>query len=136
MSGGREQAHLYPLIIEYLKPYGDVLTEFVGDQKYSPLGDWGMTPEAIYRRDQDYIRRCEVMVAEVTIPSLGVGVEIAQAGMQGKPVLALYQPRKHRKLSAMVSGDPNVTVAEYRTAEEVKEAIERFLNGRMTSSSR
>jgi nucleoside 2-deoxyribosyltransferase len=125
MSGGRDQAHLYPRIIECLKKHGEVLTEFVGDQSHSRWGE-KLTPEAIYRRDIDDINRCDVMVAEVTVPSFGVGVENAHAGMQGKPVLALYQPREGRRLSALIAGDPNVTVAEYHNLEEAQAAVEQF----------
>ncbi len=126
ITGGREQAHLYPAIIEHLRQCGEVLTEFVADQAYTAQGEQQLTPEAIYQRDIGYISQCDVLVAEVTVPSFGVGVEVARASVQGKPVLALYQPAQGRRLSAMIAGDPNVTVAEYRTLEEAREAVERF----------
>ncbi|MFB0515128.1 MAG: nucleoside 2-deoxyribosyltransferase [Candidatus Neomarinimicrobiota bacterium] len=126
MSGGRERAHLYPHIIDQLRKYGEVLTEFVADQRHSQMGERDVTPEAVYRRDTDFVNRCDVMVAEVSVPSFGVGVEVAHAGMQGKPVLALYQPSAGRRLSAMIAGDPNVTVAEYHSLEEAKKAVEEF----------
>ncbi len=129
ITGGREQAQIYPAIIEYLQQYGEVLTEFVADNTYTQLGEQQLAPEAIYRRDIDFIDRCQVVVAEVTVPSFGVGVEVARASMQGKPVLALYQPAEGRRLSAMIAGDPNVTVAEYRTLEEAKARIDHFFDG-------
>ncbi len=129
ITGGRGQAHIYPAIIKHLRQYGQVLTEFVADQTYTTQGEQQLTPKAIYRRDIDYIDQCDVLVAEVTVPSFGVGVEVARAGMQGKPVLALYQPAQGRRLSAMIAGDPNVTVAEYRTIEDAKAAVERFFDG-------
>ena len=128
ITGGRGQAHIYPAIIKHLRQYGKVLTEFVADQACTAQGEQ-LTPEDIYRRDIDYIDQCDVLVAEVTVPSFGVGVEVARAGMQGKPVLALYQPAQGRRLSAMIAGDPNVTVAEYRTIEDAKAAVERFFDG-------
>ena len=129
ITGGREQAHIYPRIIEHLRQYGEVLTEFVADQAYSAQGEQQLPPEAIYRRDIDYINQCDVLVAEVTVPSFGVGVEVATASGQNKQVLALYRPAEGRRLSAMIDGDPNVTVAEYRTLEEAKAAVERFFEG-------
>lgn len=127
ITGGREQAHLYPAIIEHLRQCGEVLTEFVADQAYTSQGE-RLTSEAIYQRDIDYINQCDVLVAEVTVPSFGVGVEVARAGMQGKPVLALYQPAEGRRLSAMIAGDPNVTVVKYRTLEEVRAGVEEFFH--------
>jgi len=136
MSGGRDLAHLYPHIIDHLKKYGEVLTEFVADPRHTQLGEQQLTPQAVYRRDIALIDRCDVLVAEVTVPSFGVGVEVAHAGMQGKPVLALYQPAEGRRLSALISGDPNVTVAEYRTLEEAKVAVERFFNGLVSPTTK
>ena len=129
ITGGREQAHIYHHIIEHLQKYGEVLTEFVADNTYTQLGEQQLAPEAIYRRDIDFIDRCQVVVAEVTVPSFGVGVEVARASMQGKPVLALYQPAEGRRLSAMIAGNPKVTVAEYRTLEEAKARIDHFFDG-------
>lgn len=135
MSGGRDQAHLYPRIIECLKKHGEVLTEFVGDPRHSRQGEQSHTSEAIYRRDMDDINRCDIMVAEVTVPSFGVGVETAHAGMQGKPVLALYQPREGRRLSALITGDSNVTVAEYHNLEEAQAAVEKFFRRRVSGAA-
>ena len=134
ISGGREQAHLYPAIIEHLQQYGEVLTEFVADQAYTAKGE-RLTSEAIYWRDIGYISQCDVLVAEVTVPSFGVGVEVARASVQGKPVLALYQPAEGRRLSAMIAGDPSVTVVEYRTLEEAEQGIDRFFAGLASSAS-
>ena len=129
ITGSREQAHIYHQIIEYRQQYGEVLTEFVADQAYTAQGEQQLAPEAVYRRDMDFIDGCQVVVAEVTVPSFGVGVEVARSSMQGKPVLALYQPAEGRRLSAMIAGNPNVTVAEYRTLEEAKGRIDHFFDG-------
>ncbi len=126
MSGGRDQAHLYPAIIEALQAKGEVLTAFIGDQGITRMGEEDMTPEEIYGRDIDLIDECHMMVADVTVPSLGVGVEIAHAQYKGKPVLALYQPVEGRRLSAMIAGDANVTVRKYYSIIEAREAIYEY----------
>ncbi|MFC1484507.1 nucleoside 2-deoxyribosyltransferase [Candidatus Neomarinimicrobiota bacterium] len=135
MSGGRQQAYLYPRLIEELKQYGEVLTEFVGNLGFTRMGERDTTPEAIYQRDVDFIKSCDVMVADVTVPSLGVGVETALASMHGKSILALYQPGEGRKLSAMIAGNPHVTVAEYQSPEEATAAIGRYFETMASSSS-
>ncbi len=123
MSGGRGQAHLYPGIIAALREHGEVLTEFVGDPSVSRMGESALSAEAIYARDIALVDRSDVVVADVTVPSFGVGVEIAHAGHTGKPVLALHQPQEGRRLSAMLAGDPNVTVAAYQSLAEAQKAI-------------
>jgi nucleoside 2-deoxyribosyltransferase len=135
MSGGRDQAHLYPAIIDQLKNYGEVLTEFVADQAHTQMGEPTLPPKAVYERDLNLIHQCDVLVAEVTIPSFGVGVEIAHAGMQGKPVLALRQSTPNRRLSAMITGDPNVSLSEYKTPEEARAAVDRYFDGLASGSS-
>lgn len=129
ITGGRGQAHIYPAIIEHLQQYGEVLTAFVADRAYTQLGEQQLTPEAVYQRDIDYINQCDVLVAEVTVPSFGVGVEVARASVQGKPVLALHQPAEGRRLSAMIAGDPNVTVAEYESPGDLERPLSVFFKG-------
>jgi hypothetical protein len=68
------------------------------------------------------------MIAEVTIPSLGVGYEIATAIHLNRKVLCLYHPQKGRKLSAMIAGSPAVEGYAYTDIEEAKKAIAAFLN--------
>ncbi|MCH8328185.1 MAG: nucleoside 2-deoxyribosyltransferase [Candidatus Marinimicrobia bacterium] len=129
MSGGRDQAHLYPAIIEALQAKGEVLTAFVGDQGMTQMGETDMAPDEIYKRDIDLITQCHMMVADVTVPSLGVGVEIAHARQLGKPVLALFQLKEGRRLSAMIEGDSNITVQKYYSIIEAREAIYEYFRG-------
>ncbi|KAF5897383.1 2'-deoxynucleoside 5'-phosphate N-hydrolase 1, partial [Clarias magur] len=48
--------------------------------------------EAIYGRDMEWLAKSEVVVAEVTQPSLGVGYEIGQAVAMKKRILCLFRP--------------------------------------------
>lgn len=90
------------------------------------MGNRDLTPEQVYQGDIALIDSSQVVVAEVTVPSSGVGVEIAYAGHHGKPVLALYQPAPGRRLSAMIAGDHNVTVAQYESNTQLQAAIKLF----------
>ncbi|MCK4578098.1 MAG: nucleoside 2-deoxyribosyltransferase [Candidatus Marinimicrobia bacterium] len=128
MSGGRGQAHLYPRIIDHLRLYGDVLSEFVADKQTTRMGTADMTPAAIYQRDIRLIDKCDLVVAEVTTPSLGVGAEVAYAGFINRPVLALYQPREGFRLSAMIEGDRNVTVVRYHKLESALAAVDDYFS--------
>ena len=46
----------------------------------------------ILERDMEWLSQSQVVVAEVTQPSLGVGFEIARAITLNKPVLCLFRP--------------------------------------------
>jgi len=127
IRGGREDAALYLQIIETLKSFGEVLTEHIGDPKLTELGDDGPTDRYIHDRDLEWLQSADVLVAEVTTVSIGVGYEIGRAVESGKKVLCLFRPESGKNLSAMIKGCPNLELANYRNLEEAKLAIEEFL---------
>jgi 2'-deoxynucleoside 5'-phosphate N-hydrolase len=81
----------------------------------------------VFTRDINWIRRCDVLIAEVSTPSHGVGYEIGFALGEGKPVLCLYQ--EGRKVTKMIVGnpDPNLKVRPYGTVEEAISMAIKFL---------
>jgi 2'-deoxynucleoside 5'-phosphate N-hydrolase len=127
IRGGREDATLYLQIIEYLKTFGEVLTEHIGDPNLTDLGDDGPTDRYIHDRDLEWLQSSDVLVAEVTSVSMGVGYEIGRAVESGKKVLCLFQPDSGKNLSAMIAGCPDLTLVNYGNLEEVKTVIGEFL---------
>ncbi|UCB44484.1 MAG: nucleoside 2-deoxyribosyltransferase [Spirochaetota bacterium] len=127
IRGGRGDAPLYKEIIDYLKTYGTVLSEQVGDLSLSEKGGDSDNDRYIHDRDMKWLTSADVLVAEVTTPSLGVGYEIGNAVQQSKQVLCLYRKGEGKSLSAMISGCPDITNVEYTTLEEAKKAIDVFL---------
>lgn len=81
-------------------------------------------------RDVALLRQCSVVVAEVTVPSLGVGYELGRAVAMGKQVLCLYRPQPDKLLSAMVRGmdnDAGLKVVDY-SPDHVDQIFESFLS--------
>lgn len=126
--GGRNDKQLYLKIINYLKKYGVVLTEHIGDQKLTGLDEIDPSDEKIYERDLQWLRESDVIIAEVSTPSLGVGYEIATAEKLGKRILCLYRIREEKRLSAMISGNKNLLVKKYKADEELFKIIDGFFN--------
>jgi len=126
IRAGREDAGLYHRIIGHLQKYGEVLTEHVGDRSLTEMDDEGVTDRFIHDRDMGWLLSADVVVAEVTVPSLGVGYEIGRALENGKPVLCLYRPQKDKRLSAMISGCEKVIVSAYQTIYEAESIIDNF----------
>ena len=91
IRGGHGDQVVYEEIIDRLRRYGTVLTEHVGDVNLS-LGGENAADGDIHDRDLDWLRSADVLVAEVTTPSLGVGYEIGRAVEWGKRVICLYRP--------------------------------------------
>ena len=127
IRGGRDEQRIYYQLIRGLQDYGQVLTEHVGDPDLTQWGDDGPSDRGIYQRDMAWLAEAELVVAEVTMPSLGVGYEIGRAESLGQPVLCLYQKQYGRRLSAMISGNPGVTVKQYTTVPEALVHIDRFI---------
>lgn len=117
IRGGREKAALYRRMIEFLKSYGSVLTEHVGDPNLTEQGNDGSN-EGIWQRDTAWLRECDIVLAECTQPSLGVGYELAYAEALGKPVHVFYGGAEGR-LSAMLAGCPNFVIHAYRSEAEL-----------------
>lgn len=127
IRGGRDDAALYREIIGLLEDHGEVLSEHVGDAAVEDEGEAEMTESAIHDRDLDWLRQADVVVAEVTTPSLGVGYELAKAAEWGMPILGLFRPSGDHALSAMVRGSEDIMVHEYEDIDELGPVIDRFL---------
>ena len=67
----------------------------------------------IFQRDIAWLREADVIVAEVTVPSLGVGYELGIGQSLGKPVICLYREKDGRQLSAMIAGNPELCMQRY-----------------------
>jgi len=127
IRAGRDDAAIYEKMIAWLRQFGEVLTDHVGDPALSSKGDDGPSDRHIYERDMAWLAQSDLVVAEVTTPSLGVGYELGRATALKKPVLCLYREQPERPLSAMIAGDPAIKTAAYGSMDEAKTIIEAFI---------
>lgn len=127
IRGGREDQARYQGLIQYLSTLGEVLTEHIGQADLAASGEKGFSDRAIYLRDQAWLEQADVVVAEVSLPSLGVGYEIGYAERRGKKILCLFWAHAPRKLSAMIAGNPALQVAAYTDLTEAQSIIQNFL---------
>jgi hypothetical protein len=126
IRGGREDVKLYQEIIQHLEKYGEVLTEHVADENLAETGERNLSDQEIHDRDLDWLTQSDIIVAEVTAPSLGVGYEIRAAVEQKKRVLCLYSLQNKKKLSAMINGCSSVNIRNYHQLNEAIDIIDRF----------
>jgi 2'-deoxynucleoside 5'-phosphate N-hydrolase len=130
IRGGRADVRVYQAMIECLSSFGEVLTKHVGDPSLSEKGDDGPSDSHIYERDMGWLTESDVFVAEVSVPSLGVGYELGRAVALEKPVLCLYNSESDRTLSAMIAGNPGIQASAYSSIDEAKEILAGFLKER------
>ena len=124
IRGGRQDKELYLKIIKYLAKYGDVLTEHVGDKNLTDAGE-DKSSEFIYKRDIEWVKEADIIIAEVSTPSLGVGYEMGFAENLNKPIICLYKGGK--PLSAMIAGNKNIKTIKYNNFEELTKKLDKEL---------
>ena len=121
ISGGRSDVALYRRFISALQRAGHrVLAGAVASEE---IGDYGetITPREIHDRDLRWVDDADVIVAEVSMPSHGVGYEIAYARHRRDiPVICLYRQGHTQRCSAMLAGSPGVELIEYDDPAEAE----------------
>ncbi|NLE43408.1 MAG: nucleoside 2-deoxyribosyltransferase [Chloroflexi bacterium] len=133
IRGGQQDVHLYRQIIEALRSYGEVLTEHVGATDRSTMEGSEVSDREIYRQDMAWLESADVLVAETSTPSHGVGYEIARAELFRKPVLCLIRRDNAHRLSAMLSGNADVRCEQYLDLPEAVAILQDFF-GHLTLS--
>jgi len=128
IAGGRKYLDIYKKIVAYLKKEGhEVLTDhIVVDNIFDFESQW--SPQGIYERDIQFLNQCDVVIAEVSNPSLGVGYEICYALEHQIPTLCIYQPEIF--VSRMIVGNtsPDLTLFEYPDEKLLFKKLDEFLN--------
>lgn len=113
--------------IEHLRRHGRVFTEHICEAVVKKDFDEG-TDREIHERDVRWLNSANAVVAEVSVPSLGVGYEIGKAEEWGKEILCLYSAEAPGRLSAMIQGNDCITLRRYGDVEEALAFIDEFLS--------
>lgn len=85
------------------------------------------TASKLYQREANLIRKSDLMVAEVSMPSWGTAFLMEYALDHNKPVLALFYKDNHRYLSPMIKGHPELYLEHY-DEDNLKVVLQRNLN--------
>ncbi len=76
----------------------------------------------IYERDVEWVRSSDFIIAEVSRPSHGVGMEIMLAIELGKPIV-MFRDRSSKGLSKMVLGATGKVLFEYDEPSQVERIL-------------
>ena len=127
ITGGREFERVYQDLTAALVMDGhEVPTAHLAESSVVSL-EAVVTPHEVYERDVAGIQAADALIAEVSVPSHGVGYEIGFALNAGKPALCLFQ--EGRKISKMISGNPHpqLQVRAYQDSVHAIELMRQFL---------
>ena len=128
ISGGRKDEKAYQHLVKVLEEMAiEVPTAHIAETGIEII-DGEEKPLDIYRRDVNWIEESDLLVAEVSTPSHGVGYEIGYALTLGKPVLCLY--KQDVVVSKMITGNPHslLSVSPYRDLPEAELILRDYLS--------
>ena len=127
ITGGREEQSIYQVIVDTLLKDGHVVpTAHLSGSDVMALEEI-VDPLEVYTRDIEWIDDSQVLIAEVSTPSHGVGYEISYALSKNKSVLCLYQHGK--RVSKMLTGNyhPNIQLDSYHHPDQIPPIIREYL---------
>ena len=129
IRGGREDAAVYKRIIDYINATDTVLTEHIGLGNLSVKTRTKEDDVHIYECDTEWLRSSDVLIAECTNPSHGVGYELAYAEARNIPVHIFYDKRK-ANISAMLNGNAYFKVYPYENEAEIYSVLDNILGNK------
>jgi nucleoside 2-deoxyribosyltransferase len=118
-------------ICERLQRYGHqvLTTHLLADDVEASESQ--LTAADVYRRDLEWLSTCDVLVAEASGSSYGVGFEVGyvqgRAALTGQRIVLLYDAARRDQVSRLVAGncDPNCTTLAYASLDDLMAFIEQ-----------
>jgi nucleoside 2-deoxyribosyltransferase len=121
-----------PIINYYNKDLTKRLADLILELGFELSSPWvlsGMdidiSPKEVFVRDTMGVKSSDIILAEVSKPSHGVGMEIMLAYMEGKRIILLA--KKDVKLSALLEGIKDAVIIRYEDEEELWEKLRKEL---------
>ena len=127
IRGGRQDAETYKEVIAYIQKTDIVLTEHIGNAALNVTERSRDKDQDIYDQDTNWLRESDMVIAECTHTSLGVGYELGYAESRGIPCHIFYK-KSMTQLSAMLNGNPYFSIHPYEEKAEMFEIIDHILN--------
>ena len=124
--GGREKLDTYKKIIPALEQYAEVLNKNIADDEVIEKENL-QKDEDIFTGLEFKIKSADLIFAEVTIPSLGVGYELGLADTIGKKVIGIYDTTITPKVSTMIRGNKRIRLIPYENIDEILNNLEKIL---------
>ena len=96
-------------------------------------GESVLTERAVFERDLKWLESADLLIAEASGSSYGVGFEVGyvlgRSDATGQRVLLLYDVQRRSLVSRLISGNshPGCTTYPYRDADDLLRFVETFL---------
>lgn len=115
----------YQEILKELNKYGELLNQ----ENYDPAGK-NLNAEEVFMRMEEQLEKANIMIADVSTPSSGVGREIAYAQFERKiPVLCVYNV--NHKPSPVIEWNVDIDVFPYENMDDIKQILKTYFTKRL-----
>lgn len=124
--GGRQKLEAYKKLVKELAKFGKVLNEEVADDNVL-ISEESVSDNDVFESLVDRLKRADLVFAEVTVPSLGVGYEIGYADKTNKRIICVYDKTVTPKLTTMLRGNNRLKIIPYTNINEIINNLENIL---------
>lgn len=123
VAGDRSSVTIARRLVELLEAMGhEVLTRHLVSDDAARM-DRSITPQAVYERDMNWLRQCDIFIAEVSGSSFGLGYEAGYVlASSEKRAILFYRRDAAPRISLLITGNthPNCRLAPYSEPEEIE----------------
>ncbi len=130
VAGDRSTAQHARRMVDLLESMGhEVLTRHLVAENAREM-DRTLTPQAVFRRDMDWLDQADIFIAEVSGSSFGIGYETGFVlGATQKKCLLFYRHEAAARISLLIVGNehPNCTLAPYSAPEEMEARLRALM---------
>ena len=124
--GGRQKLDAYQALMKELKKYGEILNEEVADPKVIEKEE-GVQDETIFKNLEGKLKIADLIFAELTVASLGVGYELGYGDKLNKKIIGIYDKTITPKISTMIRGNERIKLIPYSDLNEIIDNLETIL---------
>ena len=124
--GGRQKLDTYKRLINELKKYGKVLDQEVADDNVL-IDEERKSDNEIFETLEQKLNQADIIFAEITVPSLGVGYEIGYADSHNKKIIGIYDQNVTPKITTMLRGNKRLKIIPYTDINEIISNLDNIL---------
>ena len=124
--GGTQKIDTYKKLINHLEKYGEVLTKQIADPN-TIANEKYQSDEEIYLDLERKLESTDIVIAEVSVTSLGVGYEIGYASKLGKRIVARYDENYTKKVTTMIRGNKKIELIPYKNIDTILKKLDKIM---------
>lgn len=117
-----------PLVINRDSNLAKNIVQILKDFEYEIISEWvtwnnpnpNMDPIQIVKRDLEAIANADLLISDVSSPSIGVGMEIMYAHTLRKKIICLHSTKK---ISNLIKGIPDIIVIKYSSINDLRSKL-------------